>query len=168
MYGNYEALVQACPQATFVDASDLLQEVREVKSDEEVAVLQCSVDLIECGVEAQTFAAQPGVRTTSSGRRRCTRCMHGDRNSRCTSTGLRRRYRAARSRVPTGRALDAGDVIVSEIESSVIGYRAQQIRPIAVRHCDPLMLELAKMHADLYPRPARGLTAGHHRFGADR
>jgi hypothetical protein len=42
----------------------------------------------------------------------------------------------------------------------VIGYRAQQIRPIAVRECDPVLLELAKMHAELYPRLLEVLRPG--------
>ena len=41
----------ALPQAQFVDATELLQEVREVKSAEEIAVLQCSVDIIERAIE---------------------------------------------------------------------------------------------------------------------
>jgi Xaa-Pro dipeptidase len=160
MYGNYEALVEACPQATFVDASDLLQEVREVKSDEEVDVLQCSVDLIERGVEAQTFAAQPGVPDYVV----WAETMHA-MYARGSEQSVHFNWIAAPlpgrtlSR-PTGRALNAGDVIVSEIESSVIGYRAQQIRPIAVRSCDPVLLELAKMHAELYPRLLEVLRPG--------
>jgi hypothetical protein len=43
-------------------------------------------------------------------------------------------------------------VIVAEIESSVIGYRAQQIRPVAVHDADPMFHELSKMHGELYPR----------------
>ena len=96
MYGAYEAIVAACPQATLVDASDLMQEVRELKSDEEVAVLQTSVDLIERAVDAQANAAQPAFRTTSCGLKRCTRCTRAVRNSRFTSIGSRRNIPGAR------------------------------------------------------------------------
>ena len=34
----------------------------------------------------------------------------------------------------------------------MIGYRAQQIRPVAVNDCDPMYRELSKMHGELYPR----------------
>ena len=53
---------------------------------------------------------------------------------------------------PTGRPLVKGDVSVAEIESSVIGYRAQQIHSIAVNDCDPIFKDLSKLHAELYPR----------------
>jgi hypothetical protein len=61
---------------------------------------------------------------------------------------------------PSGRALAAGDVIVAELESSVIGYRAQQIRPVAVHTCDPIFLELSKLHAELYPKLLEVLKPG--------
>jgi hypothetical protein len=53
---------------------------------------------------------------------------------------------------PTGRPLVKGDVIVAEIESSVIGYRAQQIRPVAVHEADPVFAELSWFHGELYPQ----------------
>ena len=160
MYGNYEALVQACPQATFVEASDLLQEVREVKSDEEIAVLQSSLDLIERAVEAQTFAAQPGVPDYVVWAE-TMHAMYARGSEQPVHFNWIAAPRPGRTLTrPTGRALKAGDVIVSELESSVIGYRAQQIRPIAVRGCDPVLLELAKMHAELYPRLLEVLRPG--------
>jgi len=160
MHGSYEALVQACPQATFVEAADLLQEVREVKSDEEVAVLQSSLDLIERGVEAQTFAAQPGVPDYVVWAE-TMHAMYARGSEQPVHFNWIAAPRPGRTLTrPTGRALKAGDVIVSELESSVIGYRAQQIRPIAVRGCDPVLLELAKMHAELYPRLLEVLRPG--------
>jgi hypothetical protein len=51
-------------------------------------------------------------------------------------------------------------VIVAELESSVIGYRAQQIRPVAVNHCAPLLMELSKAHADIYPELLDTLRPG--------
>src|SRR5204863_8869949 len=39
---------------------------------------------------------------------------------------------------------------IKEIESSVIGYRAQQLRPLAVHECPPMIMELAKLHSEMY------------------
>jgi Xaa-Pro dipeptidase len=160
MHGTYEALVAACPQATFVDASNLLQEVRELKSDEEVAVLQRSVDMIERAVEAQMHAAQPGVPDYVV----WAETMHA-MYARGSEQSIH--YNWIASTIPgrtltrpTGRPLIEGDVIVSELESSVIGYRAQQIRPVAVRRCDPMFLELSKIHAELYPQLLEVLRPG--------
>jgi Xaa-Pro aminopeptidase len=152
MYGTYKAIEDAFPNAEYSDASSLLQEVRERKSSEELAVMQCSVDLIERAIEAQTNAAQPGVPDYVV----WAETMHAMfvRGSELTvhfnwiaSTEPGRTLTR-----PTGRPLVRGDVIVAEIEASVVGYRAQQIRPIAVHDCDPMYVELSKAHADLYPQ----------------
>ncbi len=151
-HGTYEAFASAVPGASFVDASDLLQEVRERKSAEEIAVLQCSVDLVERAVDAQAASAQPGVPDYVC----WAEAMHAMfvRGSELSvhfnwvaSTNPGRTLTR-----PTGRPLVRGDVIVAELESSVIGYRAQQIRPVAVNDADPMFRELSKFHGELYPR----------------
>lgn len=152
MEGTYRAIASAVPHATFVDVSELLQEVREQKSEEELAVLQCSVDLIERAVEAQARAAQPGVPDYVV----WAEAMHA-MFARGSELSVHFNWVAGthpgRTLMrPTGRSLVAGDVIVAELESSVIGYRAQQIRPVAVNDADPLFFELSKMHGELYPR----------------
>jgi Xaa-Pro aminopeptidase len=152
MHGTYTAIAEAFPRATFLDASELLQEVREVKSEEEIAVLQRSVELVECGAEAWARFAQPGVPDYVV----WAETMHAmfARGSELsvhfnwvTSTNPGRTLTR-----PTGRHLVKGDISVAEIESSVVGYRAQQIHSVAVNDCDPVFKDLSKMHAELYPR----------------
>jgi Xaa-Pro aminopeptidase len=164
MNGTLQALVEALPNATFVDVAELLQEAREVKSDEEIAVLQTSVDIIEKAIEAQTKAAQPGVPDYVV----WAETMHA-LFSRGSELSVHFNWISAHNpgrtlTRPSGRKLEAGDLIVAEIESSVIGYRAQQLRPIAVNTCDPIWHEMSKLHADLYPELLSllkpGITAG--------
>ncbi len=163
-YGTFKAIESAFPDATYVDASSLLQEVRERKSPEELDVMQCSVDLIEKAVEAQTNAAQPGVPDYVV----WSEAMHA-MFSRGSELSVHFNWIAGQNpgrtlTRPTGRPLERGDVIVAEIEASVVGYRAQQIRPIAVHDCDPMFKELAKVHSDLYPQLLElfqpGITVG--------
>lgn len=151
MQGTFAALKEALPNAQFVDTSDLLQEAREVKSEEEIAVLQTSVDTVERASEAQARAAQPGVPDYVV----WAETMHA-LFARGSELSVHFNWVAdpvpGRTLTrPTARPLQAGDVIVAELESSVIGYRAQQIRPVAVNRCDPLLMELSKAHADIYP-----------------
>lgn len=152
MYGTYLALEKEFPRARFVDASDLLQEVREVKSAEEIAVLQCSNDIVDCGVEAWLRFAQPGVPDYVV----WAEAMHA-MFARGSELSVHYNWVASQNpgrtlTRPTGRKLVRGDVIVSEIESSVIGYRAQQIHSIAVHDCDPVFKDLSAMHGELYAR----------------
>jgi Xaa-Pro aminopeptidase len=160
MHGTMLALQKALPEAQFVDCTDLLQEAREVKSEEEIAALQASVDIVERGIEAQARAAQPGVPDYVV----WAETMHAI-FSRGSELSVHFNWVAAqipgRTRTrPTARPLEKGDVIIAEIESSVAGYRAQQIRPLAVHRCDPLLVEMAKAHADLYPELLDTLRPG--------
>jgi len=151
MHGTFSAIADAFPKASFVDASDLLQEAREAKSEEEIAVLQDSVDIVERAIEAQTRVAQPGVPDYVV----WAETMHG-LFSRGSELSVHFNWIAAQNpgrtlTRPTARPLVEGDVIVAEIESSVVGYRAQQIRPLAVHRCDPVLMEMSKAHGDIYP-----------------
>lgn len=151
-HGTYVALREALPAAEFVPASDLLQEVRQVKSQEEIDVLQRSVDLIERALEAQAYWAQPGVPDYVV----WAETMHAmlARGSELSVhfnwiSGPNPGRTLTR---PTLRPLAKGDLILKEIESSISGYRAQQIRPLAVHECDPVIRELSKLHGELYDR----------------
>ncbi len=151
MQGTYTALREAVPHATFVDVSDLLQEVREVKSEEEIAVLQTSIDIVEKAVEAQTRAAQPGVPDYVVWAETMNAVFQRGSELSVHFNWVTDPVPVRTLTRPTGRPLVPGDVILAEIEASVIGYRAQQIRPIAVNHCDPLLMDLSKAHGDIYP-----------------
>jgi Xaa-Pro aminopeptidase len=149
-YGTFMAMREALPDAEFLPASDAMQEVRHVKSQEEIDVLQRSVDLVERGLEAQAHWAQPGVPDYVV----WAETMHAMfvRGSELSVhfnwiSGNNPGRTLTR---PTLRPLEKGDLIVKEIESSVIGYRAQQLRPLAVHECDPMIMELSKLHAELY------------------
>jgi len=149
-HGTYEALRSKLPQAEFVPASDLLQEIRQVKSQEEIDVLQRSVDLVERGLDAQAYWAQPGVPDYVV----WAETMHAMfvRGSELSVhfnwiSGANPGRTLTR---PTQRPLEKGDIIIKEIESSVIGYRAQQLRPLAVHECPPMIMELAKLHSEMY------------------
>src|SRR5690606_7272968 len=61
LLGFWTQLKEAFPNADFVDATSILDRVRYVKSDEEVAVLAKSQEIIEKGVAAKIAAAKPGA-----------------------------------------------------------------------------------------------------------
>jgi len=167
LHGTFTAIREAVPNAELIDASDLLQDARMVKSDEEVEALQHSTDLVEHAIEAQRHWAQPGVPDY----RVWAESLHA-MYSRGSEFPVHYNWRVASmanlsnttlSR-PTWRPLERGDVILAETESSVIGYRAQQWRPIAVHTAHPELIELAKLHVDFYQRVLDflrpGVTAG--------
>lgn len=58
----YAALVDAYPYATFEPASDLLLEIRKVKSPAEVEMMRRSARIAQRGVESMYAMARPGIR----------------------------------------------------------------------------------------------------------
>jgi Xaa-Pro aminopeptidase len=159
-HGTFMALKEALPDADFVPASDLMQEVRQVKSLEEIDALQRSVELVEHGMNAQAYWAQPGVPDYVV----WAETMHAMfvRGSELSVhfnwiSGANPGRTLTR---PTLRPLEKGDLIIKEIESSIIGYRAQQLRPLAVNECPPIEAELAEMHGELYQEILAFLKAG--------
>lgn len=150
LHGTFTSLRQALPQAVFVDATDLLQAVREVKSEEEMAALQCSIDLVERAMDAQLEAAQPGVPDHVV----WAQTMHA-MFVRGSELGVHYNWISGRHpgrtlTRPTGRRLEKGDLILGEIEASVCGYRAQRLPVVAVNECPPIIQALSDAHGRLY------------------
>lgn len=152
-YGTYEEVRKAVPSSEMVNATDLLQEVRCVKSEEEIDVLQESVDLVEKAYEAEAeWAAKPGARDYQV----WAATMYA-MFSRGSELSVHFNWIAANPPTrtltrPQGKILRDGDIIVNELEASIIGYRAQQTRPVAVRTCEPIYVDLMEFHRELYGR----------------
>jgi Xaa-Pro aminopeptidase len=161
VHGTFEEIREAVPNSELVNATDLLQEVRCVKSEEEIEVLQESVDLIEKGYEAEIeWAAKPGVRDYEV----WAAAMYA-MFSRGSELSVHFNWIAddppTRTLTrPQRKVLEDGDIIVNEMESSIIGYRAQQVRPVAVRTCNPLYVDMMEIHRELYDRLLTFMTPG--------
>jgi len=151
VHGTYEEIVRAVPRAEIVNTTALLQEVRCIKSQEELDALQDSVDIVEKAYDAEIeWASRPGVRDYEVWAAAMNAIF-----SRGSELSVHFNWLAAN---PPGRTLTRpqqkvlqnGDIIVNELESSIIGYRAQQVRPVAVRSCDRLYVDLLEYHRELY------------------
>jgi Xaa-Pro aminopeptidase len=137
-------IMREFPHATIVDATGILNKVRLVKSQEEIDVLARSVQVIEAGLQAELRSAKVGevdhnvwAHTTSAmllaGSEPHVHC-HWASGPHPTGTLVR----------PSNRLLERGDVIVNELEASILGYRAQCVQPICVETCDPMYFEMFK------------------------
>jgi Xaa-Pro aminopeptidase len=60
----YEYLVKNLPEATFVDASDLVDEIKAVKSDEEIQLIKKAVALQDETMEYAKTVIRPGRKVT--------------------------------------------------------------------------------------------------------
>jgi Xaa-Pro aminopeptidase len=60
-YTAFAEVQQRLPNATFVDATDVVGFVRYVKSEEEIEALRRSVSIAEAGIDAMVSVARPGL-----------------------------------------------------------------------------------------------------------
>jgi Xaa-Pro dipeptidase len=148
------------PEATFLDCTPRMQDVRTIKSDEEIAFLTKSMELIEHGIDAKVATAKPGVYDYevwaaviyAMTRRGSELPVHynwvsGPRSTRTLSR-------------PSHRILEMGDRIQDEIEASWAGYRSQGVQPVWVGQCDPLYYDLLEVQKEVFNGIVEALRPG--------
>jgi len=159
-YLQMKALLEAFPSAEFVDCTSQIQEVRSIKSDEEIAFLTKSTELIEAGIEAKVAAAQPGAldyevwadAIYAMIKRGSELPVHynwvsGPESHRTLSR-------------PSHRVLQRGDRIEDELEASWQGYRAQCVQPVWVNECDPVYHDVIQIHREVFNGIMEALRPG--------
>ncbi len=137
-----------------------MAEVRDVKSDEEVACLTKAVEIIEKAYEAEAAAARAGavdwevwaatqyalLRNGSEAPIHCNWISGVN----CVRTLTR----------PTFRKLAKGDLIINELEACWIGYQAQGVQPVFVEEAHPVHVELMKVQREVFNAVAEVIRPG--------
>ncbi len=143
-YGSFAELTRLLPNATFVDATDVVGFVRYVKSDEEIACLRRASAIAEAGIEEMAAEAAEGVDEAVLYARVTARLMELGSEHYCRAktdwssggfalvTGLLGEPRRRFTDPPIGRRLQAGTLITNEVNTSWGGIFAQEVQPILV------------------------------------
>jgi len=159
-YGTWKQIREAFPRAQLVDATATLDEVRYVKSQEEINVLVKSMEINELAMQAEVETAKAGVKDwevwaavhyamTRNGSELPVHCFWvSGRNPKRTLTR------------PSMRLLERGDMIINEIEASWIGYRSQGVQPVFVEVVNPVQAELIKVQREVFNRVLENLKPG--------
>ena len=159
-YGTWKQIREAFPRAQLVDATAILDEVRYVKSPEEIDALAKSMEINEIAIQAEIDAAKVGVKDwevwaavhyamTRNGSELPVHCFWvSGKNPKRTLTR------------PSMRLLERGDVIINEIEASWIGYRSQGVQPVFVEVINPVQAELIKVQREIFNRVLESLKPG--------
>lgn len=159
-YGTWKQIRQAFPNAELIDATAILDEVRYVKSQEEIDALAKSAEINELAIQAEIEAAKLGVKDwevwaavhyamTRNGSELPVHCFWvSGKNPKRTLTR------------PSMRLLERGDLIINEIEASWIGYRAQAVQPVFVEIVNPVQAELIKVQREIFNRVLENLKPG--------
>ena len=159
-YGTWKQIRAGFPHAELIDATAILEEVRYVKSREEVDALAKSMEINELAVDAEIEAAKVGVKDwevwaaahyamTRNGSELPIHCFWvSGKNPKRTLTR------------PSMRLLERGDAIINELEASWIGYRAQAVQPVFVEVIDPNQAELIKVQREIFNCVLENLKPG--------
>lgn len=164
LLGFYNLVREAFPQADLVDASDILAQLRYSKSTEEIAALTRSIEIIEKAVAAEIAMARPGVKDWDLWAEVMSTLVKNGSELPVHCNWASGPYTVETLTRPTLRLLEHGDMIINEIEASVMGYRAQQFQPVFVGTVHPLHAELIKIQREIYDvlleRLRPGVTVG--------
>lgn len=160
LYGTWKQIREAFPHAELVDATQILTEVRYVKSQEEIEVLTRSMELVELGYQAEVEAARPGVKDWEVwAAAQCALMRNGSEMPVHCNWVSGKNPRRTLTR-PSMRILERGDLIINELEASWIGYRSQGVQPVFVGVADPVHEELIKIQREVFNRVVESLKPG--------
>lgn len=132
-WGTFEKLRRALPRVKFENATDLMQEVRSVKSAEEVAFIEKAADIIGKALDVLVAHAKVGVRENelvAEMLREVVRLGGEPITMMLFGTGGPEVPWA--QRVFTARQLNPGDLINTEVEAKYAGYIAQALQPLSL------------------------------------
>jgi Xaa-Pro dipeptidase len=160
-HGAYEALRRALPDAELVNATPLLDEARFVKSAEEIRFLQEAVRIVEEAIDVLAREARPGMPERVVYARVLARMIEeGSEIPTFFSWQAGWPQRQLNHFQPTGRRLRAGDMISTEIEASVIGYRGQVTQPFVLGTVSERYGEMMRIHGEALERCYAALVPG--------
>ena len=132
-WGTFEKIRTALPDAKFENATDLMQQVRSVKSAEEVAFIEKAAGIIGQAIDVLIAHAKVGMHENEliaemlreivrQGGEPITMLLFGTGGPEVPWA----------QRVFTARQLKPGDLINTEVEGKYAGYIAQALQPISL------------------------------------
>jgi Xaa-Pro dipeptidase len=131
-YSSVKAIQDAFPQAKVVNVTEMMQEIRAVKSAEEVSMLERSAAIVEKTIDAMVENANPGV-SEKELYGAMVHAMLANGGELPTLFFLSAGPGLTNSSfVPTDYRIQKGDRIIDEIEAKYGGYAAQAVCPVVI------------------------------------
>ena len=131
-HATVQALREAFPQAEIANATELMQEIRAIKSPEEVEFLEHSMQIIEKTIETMRENIRPGI-TEKDLYAAMIHSMLTNGGELPTLFFLGTGPEVTQSTfVPTSRVIQMDDRVVNEIEAKYGGYASQAVSPLVL------------------------------------
>ena len=162
-WGTFEKIRTALPNVKFANATDVMQEVRSVKSAEEVAFIEKAAEIIGHANEVLIQHAKVGVgeneliaemlrEVVRRGGEPITMMLFGTGGPEVPWA----------QRVFTTRKLKPGDLINTEVEGKYAGYIAQALQPISLGPKPKDLEKIFDATKVIFDRMLQILETGHH------
>jgi Xaa-Pro dipeptidase len=134
-FKHYETLKQAMPEATLVDVTRQMMQLRLIKSEEELAFLRKGAELSDRAIQALEREARPGLTEHD-----LTAIIEGaylnlggkTHIHYLASTPMQHPNVCVPAQIPSSRVIEQGDVLITEISAHFHGYPGQILRPFAI------------------------------------
>lgn len=158
-----EDIKRRLPNLKIVDVTDIMFEMRSVKSDEEIRCLEQSAEVSNIGLEAHWKTWRPGM----TEREFYSSVVHAmDAAGAEPPTFLLLESGPlfgpwlTQDPIPSNRILNPGDYIISEASPKWAGYQAQGLQCVVIAQPTPEMKELVKYGAEVWHRVTDQLRPG--------
>ncbi len=144
-YSSIKAIQDAFPQAKLVNATEMMQEIRAIKSAEEVALLEHSAAITEKTIDAMIENANPGV-SEKELYGAMVHAMLANGGELPTLFFLSAGPGITNSSfVPTDYRIQKNDRLINEIEAKYAGYAAQAVAPAVIGAADDEFVKMTEM-----------------------
>lgn len=153
-YNTFVALREAFPHARWVGASELMQEARYVKSDEEITFIERATWATEAGLRAVADRFRPGaVDRELWGEMVLAMVRAGGEPPRLANLGMAplRDLRRLPTQ-PVGHVAAAGYILLNEVDGRFAGYEAQGVQPMALGPLPSDWVEAWDVHVEAWDR----------------
>lgn len=161
---HYETIRQALPRATFLDFTPRMQQLRLIKSDEEIAFLRKGAEFSDLAIEALEREARPGITEhelvaivegayLGLGGKTHIHYM--------ATTPMHNPTVCVPAQHQSNRIIEKGDILITEISAHYHGYPGQILRPFAIGTAPtPEYQSMYEVAVDVYHRIASVIRDG--------
>ncbi len=134
-FKHYESIRQALPQATLLDFTPRLLQLRLIKSDEEIVFLRKGAEFSDWAIAALEREARPGITE-----HKLAAIVEGaylglggkTHIHYMATTPMQNPSVCVPAQLRSHRVLEKGDVLITEISAHYHGYPGQILRPFAI------------------------------------
>lgn len=149
-YETFINMQQALPKTEFVNATDILENLRLIKSQEEIKMHEKAAELADLAVEAMRDTARPGLEEYVVYAEMVHAMLKngGEYPPMLIWEAGPQPFHAAR--FPTARRLEPGDIILNEITAKYCGYWAHPHHPMAIGEPEKEYIKMAEISLEAF------------------